>query len=150
MNRIIRKYGQFVKSKINEDINDNTEVTHDMGVPEDSFDDTEKNYPSTYNQNEPEEEEEADEYIGKVMMKELSEKLGVGISPDGSIEYDNRKIYYYSETECFHVDKRKFETVDEVVNFLNREKNKPIRYPNREHQHQRTVESRKNNYKHNR
>jgi len=84
---------------------------------------SEEDAPMAYN-NLPEEEE--DEYKGRMLMIELSDKLGTEISEDGSIEYEGNKINFYSETENFHIGKNKFETVDEVLNFL--ETQSPVKY----------------------
>lgn len=63
-------------------------------------------------------EEEGGEYVGQKMLAELAEKLGVEVGEDGSIDYNGKKINFYSETEMFHIDNKKFATVDEVVNYL--------------------------------
>lgn len=63
------------------------------------------------------EEEEAGEYKGEVEMKRLADILGSEVI-NNQIEYNGKKINYYSETEMFHVDKKKFETAEEVVDYL--------------------------------
>jgi hypothetical protein len=63
-------------------------------------------------------EEDGDTYIGSKLMKDLSKQLGVEVSSDGSINYEGKKINFYSETEKFHVDKKKFATVEEVLSYL--------------------------------
>jgi len=63
-------------------------------------------------------EEEDDTYIGVSMMKELASELGEEVR-DNSIMYNGQKINYYSETEKFHIGKKKFRTVEKVLNFLN-------------------------------
>lgn len=63
-------------------------------------------------------EEEEDEYKGRMLMEELADELGTEVKEDGSIEYEGNKINFYSETENFHIGKNKFETVEEVLNFL--------------------------------
>lgn len=65
-----------------------------------------------------EEEEEANEYVGAVKMRELANKLDVPYSERG-IEYNGKKINFFSETEKFHVDRKKFDDVDSVVDYLN-------------------------------
>jgi hypothetical protein len=64
-----------------------------------------------------EEEESDDVYFGKKMMDELAEALGTEVV-NNVIEYNGKKINFYSETEKFHVDKKKFSTVEEVLDYL--------------------------------
>lgn len=61
--------------------------------------------------------EEDDEYIGVKLMKDLSDKLDTPVQ-DNKIIYDGNVINFYSETERFHIGKKKFETPDEVVDYL--------------------------------
>ncbi len=61
--------------------------------------------------------EEEDEYIGVKLMKDLSDKLDTPVQ-DNKIIYDGNVINFYSETERFHIGKKKFETPDEVVDYL--------------------------------
>lgn len=75
-----------------------------------------------------EEEEEAPGYIGDVKMKELADKLGVDYNGN-SIEYNGKIVNFFSETEKFHVDKKKFETADEVVSYLEGDDNLDIQRP---------------------
>jgi hypothetical protein len=63
------------------------------------------------------EEEEAHEYKGTILMKELADKLGEKVI-DNQIHYGDKVINYYSETEKFHIGKQKFNTVEEVLDFL--------------------------------
>jgi hypothetical protein len=63
------------------------------------------------------EEEEGNEYEGTKLMKDLAEKLGAEIS-NNSIEYNGKKITFFSETESFHVDNKKFKTADDVLKYL--------------------------------
>ena len=63
------------------------------------------------------EEEEEGGYIGQKMMAELANKLGTEVV-DGAIEYNGQKINFYSETEMFHIGKKKFKTPDQVVAYL--------------------------------
>jgi hypothetical protein len=62
-------------------------------------------------------EEEGSEYYGRTMLTELGDKLGAEVI-DGSIIYNGKNINFYSETDSFHVDKKKFKTVEEVVDYL--------------------------------
>jgi hypothetical protein len=63
-------------------------------------------------------DEEVGGYIGEKMMDELASTLGVEMESDGSINYNDKKIDFYSETEMFHIDNKRFKTVDEVVDYL--------------------------------
>ena len=68
--------------------------------------------------------EEEGEYIGTKQLKALSKALGVEVV-DNSINYEGKKINFYSETEKFHIDNKKFKTVDEVLDYLGVNKNSP-------------------------
>ena len=57
------------------------------------------------------------EYKGEVEMRRLADILGSEVI-NNQIEYNGKKINYYSETEMFHVDRKKFETAEEVVDYL--------------------------------
>jgi len=61
--------------------------------------------------------EEEGTYIGTEMLQDLADALGAEVM-DNSVEYEGKKVNFYSETEKFHVDKKKFSTVEEVVDYL--------------------------------
>ena len=63
-------------------------------------------------------EEEGGEYQGQMLLNQLANELGTEVDADGSINYEGKKINFYSETEKFHVDNKKFSTAEEVVNYL--------------------------------
>jgi hypothetical protein len=130
---MIKKYNQFVK-----DINEEFEMGQGQPAPvttpaePTTVPDTpttprptrpgitpteipsEEDAPLAYHQGE-EEEEGGDIYTAK--LQELADILGTEI--DGNaIEYDGHKIIYPSETEMYHVDKKKFKTAQEVVDYL--------------------------------
>jgi len=63
-------------------------------------------------------EEEGGEYQGQMLLNQLANELGTEVEADGSINYEGKKINFYSETEKFHVDNKKFSTAAEVVNYL--------------------------------
>ena len=65
---------------------------------------------------EQEEEEGGDKY--KKIITDLAAQLGTEVSEDGTIDYNGQKINFYSETDMFHVGKKKFKTADEVVSYL--------------------------------
>lgn len=121
---IIKRYNQFVKNKLNENLDIESEELIDDEVESDIMDhddiyQNEYQEPQNINDIEEEEmEEEGGEYIGQKMMQELADSLDVQIETDGSIIYNDKKINFFSETEKFHVDKKKFSTIDEVLNYL--------------------------------
>ena len=63
-------------------------------------------------------EEEGGEYQGQMLLNQLANELGTEVDEDGSINYEGKKINFYSETEKFHVDNKKFSTAEEVVAYL--------------------------------
>jgi len=63
-------------------------------------------------------EEEGGEYQGQMLLNQLANELGTEVDEDGSINYEGKKINFYSETEKFHVDNKKFSTAEEVVDYL--------------------------------
>ena len=65
-------------------------------------------------------EEEGSEYMGVQMLQNLADVLGTEVV-DNSVEYNGKKINFYSETEMFHVDKKKFKTAEEVEMTAGRE-----------------------------
>jgi hypothetical protein len=65
-------------------------------------------------------EEEGGEYQGQMLLNQLANELGTEVDSDSSINYEGKKINFYSETEKFHVDNKKFSTVEEVVDYLNK------------------------------
>jgi hypothetical protein len=61
--------------------------------------------------------EEEGAYIGTQMLKDLADALGAEVM-DNAVQYEDKTINFFSETEKFHVDKKKFATVEEVVDYL--------------------------------
>lgn len=61
--------------------------------------------------------EEEGQYIGISLLKELADALNSEVV-DNCVEYNGKKICFFSETEKFHVDKKKFDTVEDVVRYL--------------------------------
>ena len=113
---MIKRYNQFVQGKVNE---------HFTGL--DSHPDLESQLdePTEIETSEVEEtpvvelpEEEGGEYQGQMLLNQLANELGTEVDEDGSINYEGTKINFYSETEKFHVDNKKFSTAEEVVNYL--------------------------------
>lgn len=63
-------------------------------------------------------EEEAGDYHGSVGMRKIAKALGEEL--DGNqLMHDGHKINFFSETEMYHVDRKKFKTPEEVIKFLN-------------------------------
>lgn len=116
---MIKKYNQFIKEN-DEFIDDTMEETQDDMIQGDQ--DIENN-----TMEEEAEEEAGDIYTSK--LKELSKKLGVDIE-DGKLEYKGKEIIFPSETEMYHVDRKKFKTSDEVVDFLQGNKEKESQQKN--------------------
>lgn len=105
--KIIKKFDSYLRENVdNKDIQMNDNELKDI---EDT--DNNKVIDST---------EEEDEYIGIKMLEDLSKKLGVPFNGN-LIEYKGKKINFFSETEKFHVDKKKFSSIDEVINYLKQE-----------------------------
>ncbi len=120
---MIKRYNQFIKGKVNENIEENEPIDNSTGdidawnvEDDDKYKNSEEE--EIFDNDEEEAEEEGGQYIGQQMMQELSDALDLPIDTDGSINYDGRKINFFSETEMFHVGREKFENVEDVVNFL--------------------------------
>lgn len=64
------------------------------------------------------EEEEAGDYHGSVGMKKIAQALGEELQGN-EIVHDGHKINFFSETEMYHVDKKKFKTPEEVIEYMN-------------------------------
>jgi hypothetical protein len=104
---MIKRYNQFVKGKVNEKF---------------AMDEPPMDEPSMDSMDEPSMEqdsmeEEGGEYMGTQKLQNLADSLGTEVV-DNSVEYNGKKVNFYSETEMFHVDKKKFKTVEEVVDYL--------------------------------
>lgn len=65
-----------------------------------------------------EEEEQEDIYSSK--LKQLAEALGLDDDAvqNNKLEFEGKEIIFPSETEKFHVDRKKFDTVEQVVDYL--------------------------------
>jgi hypothetical protein len=105
---MIKRYNQFVKQ-----VNENIE--------EPSFEETEgrlaaQDLEAELDNFEEEEEEEAGDIYQK-RLQEVADLLGVEVI-DNKVIFNNEEIIFPSETEMYHVGKKKFKTVDEVVKYL--------------------------------
>ena len=107
---MIKRYNEFVSGKVNEDF----EMIDPM--IEEPITDTESEVEEAPAAELP--EEEGGEYQGQILLNQLANELGTEVDTDGSINYEGKKINFYSETEKFHVDNKKFSTAEEVVNYL--------------------------------
>ena len=172
MSKKIKRYNQFVKEDLENEIEDNVEeieneepvgdfyddtyrggkssTTFDFEDEDDDFEDDDlsirdeddiindeddefqrddedewENREDDDLNNEPTEEEEEEEEQGidyVERLKELADALGT-TAVNGKIEYEGKTIIYPSETNMYHVDKKKFKTVDEVLAYLGKGEN---------------------------
>ena len=123
---MIKRYNEFVSGKVNEDVEmrdpmieepiANTETSEVEEAPVAELP-----------------EEEGGEYQGQMLLNQLANELGTEVEADGSINYEGKKINFYSETEKFHVDNKKFSTAEEVVNYLGGSNDAPENAHTHEH-----------------
>jgi hypothetical protein len=126
---MIKRYNQFVKERIDENIDEEEDLgfaTHDGSFDGDDSDFDEMDDEISNSRELPieveednfgeEEEEGGDIYSAK--MNQLAQVLGTEVTDKNTIEYDDKQIIFPSETEMFHVDNKKFKTVEEVANYL--------------------------------
>ena len=85
-------------------------------------------------------EEEGGEYQGQYLLNQLANELGTEVEADGSINYEGKKINFYSETEKFHVDNKKFSTPEEVVAYLGGSNEAPEHTHTHEHEEEHSHE----------
>ena len=125
---MIKKYNQFIETKTNEEF---VEATQPEMVESPSIEDAplaELDTPLAELDETEEETQEGNEYIGELKIKELVKALGPDAILNGNtVEYNGKEINFYSETEKFHVDRKKFETVEEVVDFLKGGEEVPVK-----------------------
>jgi hypothetical protein len=113
--KILKKFDSYIKENLEEE--EGLEEVGSGGSGEEGGLDTgEKNMPNKV----VDATEEEDSYIGTKMLNDLARKLGTEVV-DGSINYEGNKINFFSETEKFHIGKKKFATVEEVLAFLEKE-----------------------------
>ena len=120
--KIVRKFNDFVKNRINEDVDPietPNEESPGIKATENAEEDDQSNLIDDPEEDFEEGEEESGEYEGTRLMNELAEMLGTEVV-NNEINYDGHKINYFSETDSFHVDKnkKKFGTSDEVLEYL--------------------------------
>ncbi len=137
---MIKRYNQFVQGKVNEEFEMNTQEAPIVDMPEaeeaplnelpEVEEDPETELP----------EEEGGEYQGQILLNQLANELGTEVDADGSINYEGKKINFYSETEKFHVDNKKFSTAEEVVNYLGGSNESPEHTHTPEHEEEHSHE----------
>lgn len=115
---MIKRYNQFIKENDEFDKEPSFEETEDRLDAEDLNQEMDSFSQETDGEFE---EEGEDVYFSK--LKELADKLDAEVV-DGKVEYNGKTIIFPSETEMYHVDKKKFKTSDEVVDYLQGSENK--------------------------
>jgi hypothetical protein len=127
---MVKRYNQFVKERINENIDESDDFESQDDFTQDDFEDQDDSegqdefdeFDDLEGQNELDDEDYLDEEEGVDLytskLKELADALGTEVK-DGKVEYEGKQIIFPSETEKYHVGNKKFNTVEEVVNFLN-------------------------------
>lgn len=114
---MIKRYNEFVSGKVNEEF----DMAPDMEIEAPIVEEPIANTEISEVEEAPEAElpeEEGGEYQGQILLNQLANELGTEVEADGSINYEGKKINFFSETEKFHVDGKKFSTAEEVVNYL--------------------------------
>jgi len=145
--KLVRKFNDFVKNRINENIEpieNPTESSPELEAGIDATLDAEREDQSNLIDR-PEssyEEEESGEYEGTKLMNELAEMLGTEVT-NNEIDYNGHKIHYYSETEAFHVDRKKFDNIEEVVAYLEGETEEHSNSHSHKHELEPALESRR-------
>jgi hypothetical protein len=146
---MIKKYNQFIETKTNEEFVEAAQPETAPTVPSREIETVPGRPETTPRPSRPgvvptekpgvedaplaeldteEETQEGNEYIGELKIKELVKLLGPDATLSGNtVEYNGKEINFYSETEKFHVGKNKFETVEEVVDFLKGNEEVPVK-----------------------
>lgn len=115
--KILKKFDQFVNEDVDNEF-DNSDMVNefeDDAIVDDSL-------ASEEDSDIEETEEESGQYIGTKLMNELATKLGTKVV-NNAIDYEGKKINYYSETEAFHIGNKKFDSIEEVLSFLESDSN---------------------------
>jgi predicted house-cleaning noncanonical NTP pyrophosphatase (MazG superfamily) len=128
---MIKKYNKFVEDRL---------LKEDVQVVPEEIQNSIEEAPveEPIQELEEDDEEEGYEYIGDQKMKELGSLLGTDKNENGAIVYNGKEVNFYSETEKFHVDNKKFNTAEEVVEYLNgagdkhKHRNRPVEQPEEE------------------
>ena len=107
--RILKRFENYIKEDLEFDPKDEMESEYSPELEEGELEegDLEEQVP----------EEEEHDYIGNKLMSDLATALGTKVV-NNQINYNGEKINFYSETEKFHIGKKKFDTVEDVLNYL--------------------------------
>jgi hypothetical protein len=138
---MIKRYNQFVQGKVNEEFDMDAMEAPIVDMPE-AEEAPVNELPEV--EEDPETvlpEEEGGEYQGQILLNQLANELGTEVDDDGSINYEGKKINFYSETEKFHVDNKKFSTAEEVVNYLGGSNESPEHTHTHEHEEEHSHEN---------
>jgi hypothetical protein len=155
--KLVRKFNDFVKNRINENIEpieNPTESSPELEAGIDATLDAEAEDQSNLIDR-PEssyEEEESGEYEGTKLMNELAEVPGA--QKNGNvIRYKGHNIEFYSETNSFAIDtktnfvilgkKKELKTVEEVVAYLEGETEEHSHSHSHKHELEPALESRR-------
>ena len=138
---MIKRYNQFVQGKVNEEFDMDAMEAPIVDMPE-AEEAPVNELPEVEEDPETElPEEEGGEYQGQILLNQLANELGTEVDADGSINYEGKKINFYSETEKFHVDNKKFSTAEEVVNYLGGSNESPEHTHTHEHEEEHSHEN---------
>lgn len=118
----LKKYGEFVNEELTpfaNEIDPEILVTTEEEIEPTNKENGEikKEEPTDFVNLNAEEEEEGHQYHGTLKMKELAQRLNTEVI-NNEINFDGKKINFYSEDEKFHVDNKKFDSLDDVFNYL--------------------------------
>jgi hypothetical protein len=111
---MIKRYNQFVNKRVNENTYEEKDFSND------EFGDIKTkdgSYLNPEGEEYFEEEEEAGDFYNN-KLKEVADLIDVEVI-DGKVEFEGREIIFPSETEMYHIDKKKFKTAQEVADYLN-------------------------------
>jgi hypothetical protein len=128
---MIKRYNEFVSGKVNEEFDMDSMDAMEAPIVEEPIADTESEVEEAPVADELP-EEEGGEYQGQILLNQLANELGTEVEDGSSINYEGKKINYFSETEKFHVDNKKFSTVEEVVAYLGGSNEEPEHTHNNE------------------
>lgn len=134
---MIKRYNEFVSGKVNEEFDMDA---MEAPIVEEPITDTESEVEEAPVADELP-EEEGGEYQGQILLNQLANELGTEVEADGSINYEGKKINFYSETEKFHVDNKKFSTPEEVVAYLGSSNEAPEHTHTHEHEEEHSHEN---------
>lgn len=109
---MIKKYNQFVNTKVNE----NMELEGTLEVTQNELQDLPDTYVADVADVEEEEEEEAGDIFGK-RLQELADLLEIEMT-DSKLVFNGQEVIFPSETEMYHVGKKKFKTAVETAKYL--------------------------------